>query len=159
MIDNYGRKISYLRLSVTDLCNLRCRYCMPADGVGKKRHEDMLTEDEIVTAVTAAARAGIRKLRLTGGEPLVKRNILSICRRLAAVPGIEEICLTTNGVLLKEYAGALKEAGVERLNISLDTLDASKFRDITRGGDLQAVLAGIDAALAAGYRKSKSTPC
>ena len=155
MIDNYGREISYLRLSVTDLCNLRCKYCMPADGVGKKRHEEMLTEDEMVRAVTAAAQMGIRKLRLTGGEPLVKKNILSICRRLAAVPGIEEICLTTNGVLLREYAGALQEAGVARLNISLDTLDANKFRDITRGGDLQAVLAGIDAALAAGYRKIK----
>ena len=95
MVDNYGRTISYLRLSVTDLCNLRCRYCMPEIGVCKKRHEDMLTEDEMVTAVTAAAQLGIRKLRITGGEPLVKKNILSICRRTAAVPGIDEVCQIT----------------------------------------------------------------
>ena len=155
MVDNYGRTISYLRLSVTDLCNLRCRYCMPEVGVCKKRHEDMLTEDEMVTAVTAAAQLGIRKLRITGGEPLVKKNILSICRRTAAVPGIDEVCVTTNGVLLKDFAENLKKSGVKRLNISLDTLNGEKFRRITRGGNLQAVLSGIDAALSAGFRKIK----
>lgn len=155
MVDNYGRTITYLRLSVTDLCNLRCKYCMPEAGICKKRHEDMLTEDEMITAVTAAARMGIRKIRITGGEPLVKKNILSICRRTAAVEGIEEVCLTTNGVLLKDFAVPLKEAGVNRLNISLDTLNAEKFRDITRGGELKNVLAGIDAALAAGFRRIK----
>ena len=155
MVDNYGRTISYLRLSVTDLCNLRCRYCMPETGVCKKRHEDMLTEDEMVTAVTAAAQLGIRKLRITGGEPLVKKNILSICRRTAAVPGIDEVCVTTNGVLLKDFAENLKKSGVKRLNISLDTLNGEKFRRITRGGNLQAVLSGIDAALSAGFRKIK----
>ena len=155
MVDNYGRTISYLRLSVTDLCNLRCRYCMPEAGECKKRHEDMLTEDEMVTAVTAAAQLGIRKLRITGGEPLVKKNILSICRRTAAVPGIDEVCVTTNGVLLKGFAENLKKSGVKRLNISLDTLNGEKFRRITRGGNLQAVLSGIDAALSAGFRKIK----
>ena len=155
MVDNYGRTISYLRLSVTDLCNLRCRYCMPEAGVYKKRHEDMLTEDEMVTAVTAAAQLGIRKLRITGGEPLVKKNILSICRRTAAVPGIDEVCVTTNGVLLKDFAENLKKSGVKRLNISLDTLNGEKFSRITRGGNLQAVLSGIDAALSAGFRKIK----
>ena len=155
MVDNYGRTISYLRLSVTDLCNLRCRYCMPEAGVYKKRHEDMLTEDEMVTAVTAAAQLGIRKLRITGGEPLVKKNILSICRRTAAVPGIDEVCVTTNGVLLKDFAENLKKSGVKRMNISLDTLNGEKFRRITRGGNLQAVLSGIDAALSAGFRKIK----
>lgn len=155
MVDNYGRTISYLRLSVTDLCNLRCRYCMPEAGVCKKRHEDMLTEDEMVTAVTAAAQLGIRKLRITGGEPLVKKNILSICRRTAAVPGIDEVCVTTNGVLLKDFAENLKKSGVKRLNISLDTLNGEKFSRITRGGNLQAVLSGIDAALSAGFRKIK----
>lgn len=155
MVDNYGRTISYLRLSVTDLCNLRCRYCMPEIGVCKKHHEDMLTEDEMVTAVTAAAQLGIRKLRITGGEPLVKKNILSICRRTAAVPGIDEVCVTTNGVLLKDFAENLKKSGVKRLNISLDTLNGEKFRWITRGGNLQAVLSGIDAALSAGFRKIK----
>ena len=155
MVDNYGRTISYLRLSVTDLCNLRCRYCMPEAGVYKKRHEDMLTEDEMVTAVTAAAQLGIRKLRITGGEPLVKKNILSICRRTAAVPGIDEVCVTTNGVLLKDFAENLKKSGVKRMNISLDTLNGEKFSRITRGGNLQAVLSGIDAALSAGFRKIK----
>ncbi len=155
MVDNYGRTITYLRLSVTDLCNLRCKYCMPEAGICKKSHEDMLTEDEMIAAVTAAARMGIRKIRITGGEPLVKKNILSICRRAALVDGIEEVCLTTNGILLKEFAVPLKEAGVNRLNISLDTLDAAKFRDVTRGGELKVVLEGIDAALTAGFRRIK----
>ena len=99
MIDQHGRDITYLRISLTDKCNLRCRYCMPEEGVCKKSHADMMTEDEIITAVKAAASLGIRKLRLTGGEPLIKKNILSICRRAAAVEGIEELCLTTNGKL------------------------------------------------------------
>ena len=104
MIDRLGRNITYLRISVTELCNLRCRYCMPAEGVCKKRHDDMLTEDELILAVEAAASLGITKLRITGGEPLVKRNILSICRRAAAVEGIKEVCLTTNGILLPRMA-------------------------------------------------------
>ena len=126
MVDTYGREIYYLRLSVTDRCNLRCRYCMPAEGVCKKRHEEMLTEDEMVMAVEVAASLGIRKLRLTGGEPLVKKNILSICERCAAVEGIGEVCMTTNGILLPKMAKDLKGVGVDRLNISLDTLN--RFR-------------------------------
>ena len=152
MIDQYGRTIDYLRLSVTDLCNYRCQYCMPADGIcNKKRHEEMLTEDEMVMAVRAAASLGIRKLRLTGGEPLVKKNILSICERCAAVDGIRELCMTTNGALLPTMAGALKAAGVSRLNISLDTLDAEKYAAITRVGVLDEALRGIEAALDAGF--------
>lgn len=152
MIDTFGREIYYLRLSVTDRCNLRCRYCMPADGIcNKKRHEEMLTEDEMVMAVRAAASLGIRKLRLTGGEPLVKKNILSICERCAAVDGIRELCMTTNGTLLPTMAGALKAAGVSRLNISLDTLDAEKYAAITRVGVLDEALRGIEAALGAGF--------
>lgn len=152
MIDTFGREIYYLRLSVTDRCNLRCRYCMPADGIcNKKRHEEMLTEDEMVMAVRAAAALGIRKLRLTGGEPLVKKNILSICERCAAVDGIRELCMTTNGTLLPTMAGALKAAGVSRLNISLDTLDAEKYAAITRVGVLDEALRGIEAALDAGF--------
>ena len=152
MIDTIGREIYYLRLSVTDRCNLRCRYCMPADGIcNKKRHEEMLTEDEMVMAVRAAASLGIRKLRLTGGEPLVKKNILSICERCAAVDGIRELCMTTNGTLLPSMAGALKAAGVSRLNISLDTLDAEKYAAITRVGVLDEALRGIEAALDAGF--------
>ena len=155
MKDRYGREISYLRLSVTDRCNLRCRYCMPPEGVPKRRHEEMLTEEETVMAVETAAELGIRKLRITGGEPLVKKNILSLCRKVSAVPGIQETCLTTNGILLPQYAGALKEAGVERLNISLDTLDPGRYAAITCGGRLQDALDGIEAALQAGFSKVK----
>ena len=131
MTDRLGRNITYLRISVTDKCNLRCRYCMPEEGVCKKSHEEMLTEDEIITAVEAAASLGITKLRVTGGEPLVKKNIVSICRRAAAVEGIEEVCLTTNGLLLPQLAKPLKEAGVKRVNLSLDTLDPEKYAYIT----------------------------
>ena len=155
MIDRFGREITYLRISVTELCNLRCRYCMPEDGVCKKTHEEMLTEDEIIMAVRAAASLGIRKLRITGGEPLVKKNIVSICQRAAAVPGIKEVCITTNGTLLPELAKPLREAGVSRVNISLDTLDPEKFRYISRVGELDQAVAGIRAALDAGFDKVK----
>ena len=155
MIDTYGRQITYLRLSVTELCNLRCRYCMPEDGVCKKRHEEMLTQEEMIMAIRAAAALGIRKLRITGGEPLVKSNIVELCRAAAAVDGIEEVCLTTNGTLLPKLAAPLREAGVRRLNISLDTLDAEKFRYITRIGNLEDALAGIEASLEAGFDKIK----
>ena len=155
MIDRLGRNITYLRISVTDKCNLRCRYCMPQGGVCKKEHTEMMTEDEIITAVEAAASLGITKIRITGGEPLVKKNIVSICRRVAAVAGIKEVCLTTNGILLPELARPLKEAGVKRLNVSLDTLDADKYAYITRIGKLEHFLAGLDAAFEAGFEKIK----
>ena len=155
MLDKFGREITYLRLSVTDLCNLRCRYCMPEEGIPKKDHAAMLTENEMILAVEAAASLGITKLRITGGEPLVKKNILSICRRAARVPGIREVCMTTNGLRLPELAVPLREAGVRRLNISLDTLDSEKYAQITRCGVLSDALAGIHAALEAGYDKIK----
>ena len=155
MIDRLGRNITYLRISVTDKCNLRCRYCMPEEGVCKKDHRDMLTEDEFITAVGAAASLGITKLRITGGEPLVKKNILSICRRAAAVEGIREVCLTTNGLLLPQMAKELREAGVKRLNLSLDTLDPEKYAYITRIGQLEDFKAGLEAALEAGFDKVK----
>ena len=155
MKDTYGREISYLRLSVTELCNLRCRYCMPAEGVCKKEHDEMLTEEEIVLAVETAAELGVTKLRITGGEPLVKKNIVSICGRTAAVPGIREGCITTNGTRLPELARPLREAGVRRLNISLDTLNEEKYRYITRIGSLNQAIDGIEAALDAGYDKIK----
>jgi len=155
MLDRFGREITYLRLSVTDLCNLRCRYCMPEEGISKKEHFAMLTEDEMVDAVRAAASLGIRKLRITGGEPLVKKNIVSICRRTAAVPGIREVCLTTNGVRLPELAVPLREAGVRRVNISLDTLRADRYAEITRCGKLADALAGLQAARDAGFDKIK----
>ena len=155
MIDRLGRNITYLRISVTDKCNLRCRYCMPEEGVCKKEHTDMLTEDEIIHAVEAAAELGITKIRITGGEPLVKKNIVSICRRTAAVPGIREVCLTTNGLLLPQLASQLREAGVTRLNLSLDTLDPDKYAYITRIGKLEDFRAGLDAAYKAGFEKIK----
>ncbi len=155
MIDRLGRNITYLRISVTDKCNLRCRYCMPEDGVCKKDHADMLTEDEIISAVEAAASLGITKIRITGGEPLVKKNIVAICRRAAAVEGIQEVCLTTNGLLLPQLAKPLKEAGVTRLNLSLDTLEPEKYAYITRVGQLEDFRAGLDAAMEAGFEKVK----
>ena len=153
MLDSYGRSITYMRISVTELCNLRCRYCMPEDGICKKEHSQMLTEDEMLAAVEAAASLGITKLRITGGEPLVKKNIVSICRRAADIPGIEEICITTNGTMLPTLAKPLKEAGVDRVNISLDTLSPEKFRYISRVGELDSAMAGIEAALDAGFER------
>ena len=155
MIDALGRNITYLRISVTDKCNLRCRYCMPEEGVCKRNHDDMLTEDEIIRAVEVAAELGITKVRITGGEPLVKKNILSICRRTAAVAGIREVCLTTNGVLLPQLAKELREAGVTRLNLSLDTLDPEKYAYITRMGQMENFRKGLDAAFEAAFEKIK----
>lgn len=155
MEDTYGRKINYLRLSVTDKCNLRCRYCMPEDGICKRSHEDMLTEDEMIMAVEAAASLGVNKLRITGGEPLVKKNILSICSRAAAVEGIREVCITTNGTLLPLMAKPLREAGVSRVNISLDTLNKEKYAYITRRGTLDEAMAGIESAVEAGFERIK----
>lgn len=155
MRDGCGREIDYLRLSVTDLCNLRCRYCMPESGVEKRPHEAILSVEECVEIGRAAVACGIRKIRLTGGEPLVRRGILEICRGLAALPGLEELCLTTNGSLLEELAVPLREAGVQRLNISLDTLQPERFRDMTRRGTLEQTLRGIRAAEAAGFAPLK----
>lgn len=155
MIDRLGRNITYLRISLTDKCNLRCRYCMPEEGVCKRQHHEMMNEDEIVTAAEVAASLGIHKIRLTGGEPLVKKNIVSICRRVAAVEGIKEVCLTTNGILLPELATPLKEAGVKRINLSLDTLDPEKYAYITRIGKLEQFRAGLEAALTVGFDKVK----
>ena len=155
MQDPRGRTISYLRLSVTELCNLRCRYCMPAEGIVKRRHEDMLTQEEMLLAVRAAASLGVYKVRVTGGEPLVKKNILSICSGIREVEGIRELCLTTNGILLSQMAESLRAAGVDRINLSLDTLDAGRYRRITRGGELQDALRGLKSALQAGFDRVK----
>jgi cyclic pyranopterin phosphate synthase len=128
---------------------------MPEDGICKKKHEEVLTEEEMVRAVRAAASLGVTKLRITGGEPLVKKNILSICEKTAAVEGIREVCMTTNGILLPKYAKDLKEAGVRRLNISIDTLDEKKYAYITRRGQLKDAIAGIETALSTGFDKIK----
>lgn len=155
MKDTFERNITYLRLSVTDRCNMRCRYCMPKEGICKKQHEEMLNEDEMIRAVEAATALGVTKVRITGGEPLVKKNILSICRRVAEISGIQEVCMTTNGTLLPEFAKPLQEAGVTRINISLDTMDSKKYACLTRGGCYDKAMQGIEAALCAGFDKVK----
>ena len=155
MKDAFGREIDYLRLSVTERCNLRCRYCMPEEGICKKRHEEMLTQEEMVRAVEAAAALGIRKVRITGGEPLVKKNLLAICEKVSRIAGIQEVCLTTNGTLLPRLAVPLREAGVQRLNISLDTLDPQKYAYITRRDEFYQAIRGIKAALSAGFGRVK----
>ena len=155
MLDTFNRPITYLRVSVTDLCNQRCRYCMPKVGVCKRSREEMLTEDEMIRAIETAASLGIKKVRITGGEPLVKPNIVRICERTAAVEGINEVCVTTNGVRLLELAKPLRAAGVSRINISLDTLIEDKFYYITRRNYFNDVMTGIEAAFCAGFEKIK----
>ena len=149
MRDSCGRTIDYLRLSVTDLCNYRCQYCMPPEGVEKRLHSDILSIEELAEIAAAAVRCGVKKIRLTGGEPLVRRGLPDLCRMLRAIPGLAELCLTTNGSLLPQLARPLRDAGVDRLNISLDTLRPDRFAAMTRLGTLQDVLAGIKAAEAA----------
>jgi len=155
VLDRFGRRINYLRISVTDRCNLRCVYCMPEEGVALLRHDDILSFEEILEITRTAARMGIDKVRLTGGEPLVRRGIVTLTSMLAEIPGIKDYAMTTNGLLLDEFAGPLFEAGLHRVNISLDTLDRERYAEITRGGDLAQVLAGIDAAVAAGLTPVK----
>lgn len=155
MRDSYRRNITYLRLSVTDLCSLRCRYCMPAEGVPKRDHGDICSVEELVEIAQAAADCGISKVRLTGGEPLVRRGILDICRGVSAIPGVRELCLTTNGLALPRLAKPLREAGVDRLNVSLDTLRPERYAYMTRGGRLEEVFRGLEAAAEAGFSRLK----
>lgn len=144
-----------MRISVTDKCNLRCTYCMPEEGVPQLCHNDIMSVEETIQAAKAAAELGISKIRITGGEPLVRKGIVDLCRGIAEIPGIEEICMTTNGTLLPTYAKTLREAGVDRLNISLDTLDPQKYNQITRIGDLNQTLEGIRVARDAGFTELK----
>ncbi len=155
MKDHYNRTIRYLRLSVTDLCNYRCFYCMPLCGIEKKRHSDILSIEEMTEIVRAAHALGVNKVRLTGGEPLIRKGILTLCENIKRIDDRIELSLTTNGALLKDFALPLKEAGVDRLNVSLDTLDEEKFRTITRLGSLKDVLDGLDAADRAGFENTK----
>lgn len=154
-LDSFGRNINYLRISVTDRCNLRCVYCMPPEGVPQISHNEILSYEEIRTVVRAAAELGINKIRLTGGEPLVRAELPNLIRMLSQIEGIEELSLTTNGAFLKKYVLELKKAGLSRVNVSLDTLKADKFRYITRLGKLEAVLKGIEAAKEAGFEPVK----
>mgnify|MGYP005837513887 CR=1 FL=1 len=150
MIDRFGRTIDYLRISVTDRCNLRCSYCMPQEGVPLLRHEDVLRFEEIGEVVRVGAGMGVRKVRITGGEPLVRRGIEILVRMLAEIPGIRDLAMTTNGVLLAQRADALAEAGLGRVNVSLDAIDPARYAAVTRGGDVRQALAGIEAARRAG---------
>lgn len=140
MKDQFKREINYLRLSLTDRCNLRCQYCMPDDGVLKKSHEEILRHEEIIQIVQAASQLGIKKIRLTGGEPLVRKGLVDLVKQMHQVEGINEITMTTNGQTLDQSLKALKAAGLSRINLSLDTLDPDRYKWITRGGNLQPVL-------------------
>ena len=155
MLDCCAREITYLRLSATDLCNLRCRYCMPAEGVAKREHSGICSIEELTEITRQAAALGVRKVRITGGEPLVRRGIITLCRNIAALDGVEEVCLTTNGMALPRFAAPLREAGVSRLNVSLDTLRPDRFAHMTRVGRLDHVLDGLRAAKAAGFTGTK----
>ncbi len=155
IIDSCHRPINYLRISVTDRCNLRCVYCMPAKGIDLISHVDILSYEEIATIASAAAKLGISKIRLTGGEPLVRLHLSDLVTKLAEIPEIDDISLTTNGLLLQKYAVELKQAGLNRVNVSLDSLDADKFERITRFHKLEDVLQGITAAREAGLTPVK----
>ena len=144
MKDNFGRDINYLRISLTDKCNLRCKYCMPENGISKVKHEDVMTIEEYIAVAKVFKNLGISKIRITGGEPLVKKGVVDLISGFKEV-GIEEITMTTNGIFLSKMAKDLKQAGLSRVNISLDSLEAEKYRNITRGGNLQDVLNGIEA--------------
>ena len=155
MYDSFNRRISYLRVSVTDRCNLRCTYCMPEQGISMLPHSDILTYEEILEVIRVSVAMGIDKVRITGGEPLVRKGLGPFIAKVAAIPGITDLGLTTNGILLEEFALPLAEAGLHRINISLDTIDPVKYKWITRGGDLEKVLKGIQAAQDAGLKPVK----
>jgi cyclic pyranopterin phosphate synthase len=150
MLDRFNRNINYLRISVTDRCNLRCVYCMPEEGVTLLSHSDILSYDEITSFTRVAVAHGIDKVRITGGEPLVRKNIVQLVQMIASIEGIRDLSMTTNGTLLAQYAAGLKEAGLNRVNISLDTLDRDRFRSITRVGNIDDVFEGIEAARTVG---------
>ncbi len=155
MKDQYGRELSDLRISLTDRCNLRCVYCMPAEGIDFRPSDELLSDDELVTLVRIAADLGVRKIRLTGGEPTVRPGIVELTQAISSIPGIEDIAMTTNGLLLEYLAGPLARAGLVRLNVSLDTVDPEKYRRITRGGRVEKVLSGIAASERAGLTPIK----
>ena len=154
-LDSFGRRIDYLRISLTDRCNLRCVYCMPAVGMHFMPRPELLTSEELLLVVRAAARAGFRKIRLTGGEPSLRPDLVELVRAIKATPGIEHMAMTTNALRLKQLAQPLKDAGLDRVNICIDTLDPQKFRQMTRGGRLEQVWEGIEAADQAGLHPIK----
>jgi len=155
MKDNFNRHINYLRISVTDRCNLRCHYCMPEEGVEMLNHADILTFEEIYDVAKTAVSMGVDKIRITGGEPLVRKGIIDLIRMLASIDGVKDLSMTTNGILLSKFAGQLADAGLQRVNISLDTLDPEKYNFLTRHGKISDVLNGIWAAKEAGLSPVK----
>lgn len=155
MIDQFGREINYLRVSITDRCNLRCRYCMPEEGVDKLEHRTILSLEEMARLVGVAVKAGIRKVRLTGGEPLVRRNVVQLVKYIGSLPEIDDLAVTTNGVLYGPMAEDLRQAGLNRINFSLDSLNPERFDFMTRGGDLSVVKDSIFKALELGMHPVK----
>ncbi len=151
MFDRFDRPITYLRISVTDKCNLRCLYCMPAEGVPPRHHRDLLSFEQMTAVARAAVRLGVSKIRLTGGEPLVRRDIVALVRMLAGIEGLEHLGMTTNGTLLAGLARDLREAGLDSLNVSLDTVEGERYRFLTRGGSITDALAGIETARREGF--------
>ena len=148
--DTYQRTIDYLRISITDRCNLRCIYCMPSQGLAPMQHKDILRYEEIARILLIAVRSGVKKVRITGGEPLIRKNVTHLIRLIKSIEGIQDLSLTTNGILLTRYEQELADAGLERVHISLDSLRAHRYREITRGGNLDPVLKGIESAEQAG---------
>ena len=155
LTDRFGRKMNYLRIAVTDRCNLRCVYCMPEEGIELKRHKDMLSYEEIIKICETAITLGIEKIRLTGGEPLVRKDICLLVNGISSIPGIKDLAMTTNGIYLEDFAADLKISGLRRVNVSLDSLNPDRYAKITRGGDLSKVLAGIDRAIKVGLTPVK----
>jgi len=155
MLDNQGRNINYLRISVTDLCNLRCRYCMPEEGITKIQYDEILRLEEIYELAKIFVSLGVNKIRITGGEPLIRKGIINLVENIGALEGVKDFAITTNGIFLKKYAKDLKNAGLNRVNISLDTLDKKKYSYITKGGSLEDVLEGIKEAKRVGLTPIK----
>lgn len=153
--DRFERKIDYIRISVTDRCNLRCIYCMPSEGVRFIEHREILRYEEILRIVRIASRHGISRVRITGGEPLIRRDIISFIASLSEIPAVDDISLTTNGIFLKRYADGLLKAGLKRINVSLDSLDSAKYERITRGNHLSEVWEGIEEAERIGMKPIK----
>ena len=155
MFDSYSRSINYLRVSITDRCNLRCVYCMPEDGIRLINHEEIISYEEILEVIREGIRLGITKVRITGGEPLVRKGVVSLVGMIAQLEAITDFGMTTNGILLEKFAADLSKAGLSRVNISLDTINPEKYRQITRGGEIEKVFSGIHAAREAGISPIK----
>lgn len=155
MYDRFKRNINYLRISVTDRCNLRCLYCMPAEGISLLKHEDILSFDEIAEVSREAVKMGVNKIRLTGGEPLVRKGVVDLVAMISEIEGIDDLAMTTNAVLLDKFAFNLKKAGLQRVNISLDTIDPERYEALTRLGNIEEVFQGIQAAIDAGLHPIK----